>query len=213
MPPPNLPPSHHPLPRLPYVRTLDGFDFSFQPTVKRAKIDALHELGFLERRENVVFLGPPCHYGGRERAQDLLRHSHRPGRLPLEEAKAVGRLKTLTHPPLLVVDEIGYLPVTQSGAVLFFQLINRRYGARLDRTHIEQGLRGVGPPPEPRPHTRPWPSCVGRRSHDSPSRLTPSSAIVRAPARDLWGSRGQSPSSALELPRFHGRLVSVVDGV
>ena len=38
------------------------------------------------------------------------------------------RLKTLTHPALLVVDEIGYLPVTQSGAVLFFQLVNRRYG-------------------------------------------------------------------------------------
>ena len=46
----------------------------------------------------------------------------------LEKAKAVDRLnrrlKTLTHPPLLVVDEIGYLPVTHSGAVLFFQ----RYG-------------------------------------------------------------------------------------
>ena len=50
----------------------------------------------------------------------------------LEEAKAAGRLnrrlKTLTQPALLVVDEIGYLPVTQSGAVLFFQLIYRRYG-------------------------------------------------------------------------------------
>ncbi len=45
--------------RLPCVRTLDNFDFSFQPTVKREQIDALHELGFLERRENVVFLGPP----------------------------------------------------------------------------------------------------------------------------------------------------------
>ena len=37
------------------------------------------------------------------------------------------RLKTLTHPALLVVDEIGYLPVNQTGAMLFFQLINRRY--------------------------------------------------------------------------------------
>ena len=50
----------------------------------------------------------------------------------LEEAKAAGRpdrrLKTLTHPALLVVDEIGYLPVTPSGAILLFQLINRRYG-------------------------------------------------------------------------------------
>ncbi len=53
----------------------------------------------------------------------------------LEEAKAAGRLdrrlKTLTHPVLLVVDEIGYLPVTQSGAILFFQLVNRRYGRAL----------------------------------------------------------------------------------
>ena len=45
--------------RLPYVRTLENFDFSFQPSIKREQIDALHELGFLERGENVVFLGPP----------------------------------------------------------------------------------------------------------------------------------------------------------
>ena len=51
---------------------------------------------------------------------------------PWEEAKAAGRLnrrlKTLTRSALLGVDEIGYLPVTHSGASLFFQLINRRYG-------------------------------------------------------------------------------------
>ena len=49
----------------------------------------------------------------------------------LEEAQAAGRLnqrlKTLTHPALLVVGEIGYLPVSRSGAILFFQLVNRRY--------------------------------------------------------------------------------------
>ena len=45
--------------RLPYVRTLENFDFAFQPSIKREQIDALHELGFLERKENVVFLGPP----------------------------------------------------------------------------------------------------------------------------------------------------------
>ena len=49
----------------------------------------------------------------------------------LMEAKAVGnlsrRLRVLTHPALLVVDEIGYLPVSQDGAVLFFQLINARH--------------------------------------------------------------------------------------
>ena len=49
----------------------------------------------------------------------------------LTEAKAAGnltrRLRVLTHPALLVVDEIGYLPVNQDGAVLFFQLINARH--------------------------------------------------------------------------------------
>ena len=49
----------------------------------------------------------------------------------LEEAQAAGhlarRLAVLTHPSLLVVDEIGYLPIIHSGAVLFIQLINRRY--------------------------------------------------------------------------------------
>jgi hypothetical protein len=49
----------------------------------------------------------------------------------LEEAQAAGhlahRLAVLTHPSLLVVDEIGYLPINHTGAVLFFQLMNRRY--------------------------------------------------------------------------------------
>src|SRR5690606_12402680 len=45
--------------RLPAVKTLDGFDFSFQPSIRREQIESLHELGFVERKENVIFLGPP----------------------------------------------------------------------------------------------------------------------------------------------------------
>ncbi len=45
--------------RLPAVKTLAQFDFAFQPDVKRERIESLHELGFLGRRENVVLLGPP----------------------------------------------------------------------------------------------------------------------------------------------------------
>ena len=41
--------------------------------------------------------------------------------------RLMARLKTLTHPAVLVVDEIGYLPITQTGAMLFFQLMSRRY--------------------------------------------------------------------------------------
>ena len=78
--------------RLPELKTLADFDFSFQPSIRREQIDSLHELGFLERRENVVFLGPPGvgqdasgdQLGGRrrrERAEDLLRDAERSHRL------------------------------------------------------------------------------------------------------------------------------------
>lgn len=45
--------------RLPAVKLLSDFDFSFQPSIKREQIESLHELGFVERKENVIFLGPP----------------------------------------------------------------------------------------------------------------------------------------------------------
>ena len=45
--------------RLPTVKTLSDFDFTFQPTIKREQLDNLHTLNFLDRKENVVFLGPP----------------------------------------------------------------------------------------------------------------------------------------------------------
>jgi DNA replication protein DnaC len=45
--------------RLPAVKLLSDFDFSFQPSIKREQIESLHELGFIERKENVILLGPP----------------------------------------------------------------------------------------------------------------------------------------------------------
>lgn len=127
--------------RLPAVKTLADFDFSFQPSIKREQVESLHELGFVERKENVVLLGPPG-VGKTHLAVSLAIAAAQNGRrvyystladliTSLEEAQAAGRLArrlaTLGYPSLLVVDEIGYLPVSRTGAVLFFQLISRRY--------------------------------------------------------------------------------------
>lgn len=127
--------------RLPAVKTLADFDFSFQPSIKREQIESLHELGFVERKENVVLLGPPG-VGKTHLAVSLAIAAAQSGRrvyystladliTSLEEAQAASRLArrlaTLSYPSLLIVDEIGYLPVTRTGAVLFFQLIGRRY--------------------------------------------------------------------------------------
>lgn len=127
--------------RLPAAKTLAEFDFSFQPSIKREQIDSLHTLGFIERRENVILLGPPG-VGKTHLAISLAVAAAQSGRriyygtladliTSLEEAQQAGhlmhRMKTLGFPSLLVVDEIGYLPVSRTGAMLFFQLMARRY--------------------------------------------------------------------------------------
>jgi len=126
--------------RLPVVKTLADFDFSFQPSVKREQLESLHTLCFSERKENVVFLGPSG-VGRTHLAISLAIAAAESGRRVyygtlgdliawLEEAQQDGRLlhrlRKLVFPSHLIVDEIGYLPISRTGAILFFQLMSRR---------------------------------------------------------------------------------------
>lgn len=123
------------------IKTLEGFDFSFQPSLDRERIAALAQLDFIRRAEVVHFLGPPG-TGKSHLATALGVAAVKAGKQvyratlaelieALVRAEREGRLadkiRFYARPSLLIVDEIGYLPITQGGANLFFQLVNARY--------------------------------------------------------------------------------------
>ena len=118
--------------RLAPPKTLEGFDFSFQPSLDRGRILALAQLDFVTRAEVVHFLGPPG-TGKSHLATALGVAAVRAGRsvyratLAEREGRLAERIRSYARPALLIVDEIGYLPITAGGANLFFQLVNARY--------------------------------------------------------------------------------------
>lgn len=129
------------LARFPFVKGLEAFDFSYQPSLDKKQILNLALCHFIEHGENVVILGPPG-VGKTHLAVGLGLKAIQAGYRvlfttaaalisALSKAASEGRLeeklKQYTVPRLLLIDEIGYLPIDRQGANLFFQLISRRY--------------------------------------------------------------------------------------
>jgi DNA replication protein DnaC len=127
--------------RFPWNKTLEQFDFDFQPSLDKRQVRELAGLSFVERAHNVVILGPPgvgkTHLAvalgvkAVEAGYSVLFHTLESLMTRLNRAQHENRLeaslKQLSYPKLLILDELGYLPLTHQEASLFFRLVVRRY--------------------------------------------------------------------------------------
>src|SRR5207342_2493044 len=127
--------------RLSTIKTLAGFEFSFQPSLDKNRIMALAELRFIDRAEVVHLIGPPG-TGKSHLSLALGVEAVKAGKsvyfasladivATLAKAEREGvlreKIRFFRRFALLIVDEIGYLPVIPGGGNLFFQLVNARY--------------------------------------------------------------------------------------
>jgi DNA replication protein DnaC len=127
--------------RFPALKTIEEFDFSFQPQLNEKEIVHLTSMDFVEKKENLLFLGPPgvgkthlaIAFGVKAcmakyrvlfiRTQDLLANlliAHKTGKLGQT-------LLNFSRLDLLIMDELGYMPISPEQANLLFQLVSIRY--------------------------------------------------------------------------------------
>ncbi len=129
------------LAHFPYVKTLEQFDFSFQPSIDERRIHELATLRFVANGENLILLGPPG-VGKTHLAVALGMQAVALGHNPYfitvpellellerdaKEGRLQQRMRALCKPGLLILDEMGYLPINQMAAHFLFQLVARRY--------------------------------------------------------------------------------------
>jgi len=125
---------------LPYIKSIDEFDFTFQPGLDKQKIMGLFDLSFIRDKGNVIFLGPPG-VGKTHLAVSLALKACQAGmsmyftnmadlivklRKDHEEGKP-GKGRSYYKSALVVVDEVGYTPITREECNLFFRFIANRY--------------------------------------------------------------------------------------
>jgi DNA replication protein DnaC len=127
--------------KLPHHKTLDEYDFSFQPDLDPRKVKDLATLSFVEDKANVALLGPPgvgkthlavalavaaCRAGYSiyfTSLDDMVRHL----KAAEDQGRLMSKLTSYLRPAVLVVDEVGYQPLERAEANLVFQVISKRY--------------------------------------------------------------------------------------
>ena len=127
--------------RFPYRRTIDDFDYEFQPSVDRKLVEDLATLRFIEENRPILFLGQPgcgkTHLavaiatlaveagfrGYFTNAEEMVANIAQATR----EGNLASKLKTYTAPSVLVIDDVGLLPMDRAAASAFYQVVNLRY--------------------------------------------------------------------------------------
>ena len=159
----------------PAHKTLEDFDLTAQPSAERPLVMHLAQLAWIEEHANVCLIGPPgtgkshlaialgikaCEHGYRvafaTAQQWVSRLEEAQDRNTLEQ-----ELRRLERYQLLIVDEVGYLPLERQAANLLFALVSRRYERGIDHHHLKPRVRSLGRDPRRRD---------GRRRPDRPTR-------------------------------------------